>query len=247
MDAIGIIPARYASTRFPGKPLADIFGKPMIQRVYEQAKKSKLLKRVIVATDDKRIFHQIIESGGEAIMTSGRYESGTDRVASVVKDIDCELVVNIQGDEPFIPPGNIDLVLKPMLTDKSILVTTLAIKLNLYGDIFDPGKVKVVIDKDRNALYFSRSPIPYQRDEEDTVIYYKHIGLYVFRKDFLMKFPNMRHTNLEKAEKLEQLRILENGVKIKVIITKKDSVSVDTKKDIFELKKFINKHNINPA
>ncbi len=247
MDAIGIIPARYASTRFPGKPLADIFGKPMIQRVYEQAKKSKLLKRVIVATDDKRIYHHILECGGEAVMTSGRYESGTDRVASVVKDIDCELVANIQGDEPFIPPGNIDLAIKPMLTDKSILVSTLAIKLNLYGDIFDPGKVKVVIDKDKNALYFSRSPIPYQRDEEDTITYYKHIGLYVFRKDFLLKFPNMRHTNLEKAEKLEQLRILENGVKIKVIITKKDSVSIDTKKDIFELKKFINKHNINPA
>lgn len=244
MKIAAVIPARYLSSRLPGKPLMQIKGKPMIQRVYEQSLKSKLINEVIVATDDKRIFNCVKDFGGNAVMTSSKHESGTDRICEAVKKINCGIVVNIQGDEPYIDPRNIDNAITPLLKDKKLNVSTLAVRINDIAELLDENKVKVVFDKNNFALYFSRSFIPYdmkhnpiQRWALSENIYYKHIGLYVFRKDYLMKFCKMKKSYLEKMEKLEQLRILENGDRVKVIITKKDSFSIDTKSDLV----FINK------
>ena len=230
---IGVIPVRYASTRFPGKPLADIFGKPMIQRVYENSMKSKLINEIIIATDDKRIFDAANKFGCRAVLTSKKHKSGTDRICEAVKNIKCDIVVNIQGDEPFINAGNIDKAIAPMLNNDSIKVSTIAIRAENSADIRNPNKVKVVFDKDNNALYFSRSVIPYPRNEAQ---YYKHIGLYVYRKKFLLEFAKMKRTKLEISEELEQLRILENGYKIKVVEVKEDSISVDTPSDLKKIK-----------
>ena len=228
---VGIIPARWESTRLPGKPLLDIKGKPMIQRVYEQSKKSRLLDKVIVATDDKRIFDCVINFSGEAVITSKKHKSGTDRIYEAAKNLKADIIVTIQGDEPFIPPGNIDLAIEPLLKDKDLNVATLAVEFN---EPDDPNKVKVIFDKNNFAIYFSRSAIPFNRDGKK-IKYYKHIGLYVFRKKFLLRFAKMRQSKLEIAEKLEQLRILENGEKIKVVVTKKDSIGIDTLEDVFKL------------
>ncbi|MBK8549871.1 MAG: 3-deoxy-manno-octulosonate cytidylyltransferase [Ignavibacteria bacterium] len=239
MNVVGIIPARYSSVRLPGKPLLLIHGKPMIQRVYEQAKKSKLISRVIVATDDKRIFNCVREFGGEVMMTSSKHQSGTDRLAEAAKKIKCDIVANIQGDEPFIDPANIDKAIKPLIEDKNLNVSTLAFKIVNGKDLLDENKVKVVMDKNNFALYFSRNYVPYDMTHNPAKVwmikglkFYKHIGLYVYRKSFLLKFSKMKKSYLEKMEKLEQLRILENGERIKVIITKKDSSSIDTKEDM---------------
>lgn len=239
MKVIGIIPARYDSTRLPGKPLILIKGKPMIQRVYEQTQKSKFIDRVIVATDDQRIFDCVKNFGGEVMMTSSKHKSGTDRIFEIAKKVKCDIVVNIQGDEPFIDPKNIDKAIIPLIDDKNILVSTLAFRIDDLADLLDENKVKVVMDKNNFALYFSRSFIPYDLKHNPlklwtlkNIKYYKHIGLYVYRKDFLIKFSKMKMSPLESAEKLEQLRILENGGKIKVVITKTDSLSVDTNDDV---------------
>ena len=239
MKIIGVIPSRYSSTRLPGKPLVKIKGKPMIQRVYEQAKKSKLLDEVIIATDDKRILECAGNFGGKAVMTSSGHQSGSDRICEVAKKMNCDIVVNIQGDEPFIDPSNIDKAIKPFLNDRTLNVSTLAVKIIDNSELENENKVKVVLDKYGFALYFSRSCIPYEMNHASVntrkilnIEYFKHIGLYVFRKSYLIKFCTMKKGILEKAEKLEQLRILENGDKIRVIITKKDSFSVDTKKDL---------------
>lgn len=234
---IGIIPARYGSTRFPGKPLAMIEDKPMIQRVYEQAKKSKLLTRVIVATDDRRIYWRVKDFGGEVYITSKKHKSGTDRIGEIVKKrksdfVDCELIVNIQGDEPFIDPKNIDKAIKPLLKDKTINVSTLCTEIKNQNHIKCPNTVKVVFDKDNFTLYFSRSPIPYNMKGGNEINYYKHIGLYVYRKDFLLKFISMKPSKLEKAENLEQLRILEKGERIKIVMTKNNSRAIDTPEDL---------------
>jgi 3-deoxy-manno-octulosonate cytidylyltransferase (CMP-KDO synthetase) len=229
-NIIGIIPARYKSTRLPGKPLLCISGKPMIQQVYECVKKSKYLCEVIVATDDKRIYNCVRSFGGNVILTSSKHKSGTDRICEVIKKINADIVVNIQGDEPFIDYKNIDKTIEPLLKDKNLNVSTLAIMIKNLKDISNPNKVKVVLDKDGFALYFSRSVIPFNRDNIK-IDYYKHIGLYVYRTSFLKKYMEMNQTGLEKAEKLEQLRILEYGEKIKVILTNKDSFSIDTKED----------------
>jgi len=239
MTVTGIIPARYSSTRLPGKPLVLIQGKPMIQRVYEQSKKSKLLSRVIVATDDQRIFDFVASFGGEVMMTSDKHVSGTDRLAEAVKMINCDIVVNVQGDEPFIDPNNIDIAVEPLLKDKMLNVSTLAFKITNPLDLENENKVKVVLDKNNFALYFSRNYIPFDMEHNPAKVwtlkdrkFYKHIGLYVYRKSFLIRFSKMKKSYLEEVEKLEQLRILENGEKIKVVITKKDSVSIDTAEDI---------------
>jgi len=239
MTVTGIIPARYSSTRLPGKPLVLIHGKPMIQRVYEQSKKSKLLSRVIVATDDQRIFDFVESFGGEVMMTSDKHVSGTDRLAEAVKRISCDIVVNVQGDEPFIDPNNIDIAVQPLLEDKMLNVSTLAFKITNPLDLENENKVKVVMDKNNFALYFSRNYIPFDMEHNPARVwtlkdrkFYKHIGLYVYRKSFLIRFSKMKKSYLEEVEKLEQLRILENGERIKVVITKKDSVSIDTAEDI---------------
>ena len=239
MTVTGIIPARYSSTRLPGKPLHLIQGKPMIQRVYEQSRKSKLLNRVVVATDDKRIYDCVKDFGGEVMMTSEKHISGTDRLAEAVKLINCDIVVNIQGDEPFIDPKNIDIAIEPLLKDRLLNVSTLAFKITDPLDLENENKVKVVLDKNDYALYFSRNYIPFDMEHNPAKVwtlkdrkFYKHIGLYVYRKSFLLRFSKMKKSYLEGVEKLEQLRILENGDKIKVVITKKDSVSIDTMEDI---------------
>ena len=195
MTVTGIIPARYSSTRLPGKPLVLIHGKPMIQRVYEQSKKSKLLSRVIVATDDQRIFDFVESFGGEVMMTSDKHGSGTDRLAEAVKRISCDIVVNVQGDEPFIDPNNIDIAVQPLLEDKMLNVSTLAFKITNPLDLENENKVKVVMDKNNFALYFSRNYIPFDMEHNPAKVwtlkdrkFYKHIGLYVYRKSFLIRF-----------------------------------------------------------
>jgi 3-deoxy-manno-octulosonate cytidylyltransferase (CMP-KDO synthetase) len=233
---IGVIPARYKSTRLPGKPLLLISGKPMIQQVYEHAKKSKYLSDVIVATDDREIFSCVKSFGGKVVMTSSKHKSGTDRICEAVKNIKADIIVNIQGDEPFIDCRNIDKAVEPFLKDKSINVSTLAIKIKDKKEIGDPNKVKVVFDNNNFALYFSRSAVPFNRDGVKAD-YYKHIGLYVYRKSFLLKYSNLKQTKPEIAEKLEQLRILGYGEKIKVIVTNKDSISIDTKEDYKKINK----------
>jgi 3-deoxy-manno-octulosonate cytidylyltransferase (CMP-KDO synthetase) len=236
MKIIGVIPARYGSTRFPGKALADVGGKPMIQHVWESSSKSKLINELYIATDDKRIFDAVGRFWGKAVMTSPKHKSGSDRIGEVVKKIKCDIIVNIQGDEPFINPANIDKAIKPLMQDNKIMVSTLCTKIKNKDEINNPNVVKVITDKNGFALYFSRHTIPFNRDDAKDVTYYKHIGLYVYKKDYLMKFIRLKPSKLELAEKLEQLRILENGEKIKVVVTNIDSVTVDTKEDLKKLK-----------
>jgi len=239
---LAVIPARWASSRFPGKPLANIVGVPMIQRVLRQVQKAKCITEVIVATDDSRIFDLVNKSGGIAIMTSAEHQSGTDRVAEVARDKDCDIVVNVQGDEPLIPPQNIEKVVEPLIKDTSVSVTSLRILIQNPNDIFNKNITKVVVDKFDSALYFSKAPIPWDRvawsvNVEDisnlsSPLWFKHIGLYAYRKKFLMEYSVLPVSPLEKIEKLEQLRILENGFSIKVVETKLDSTGVDSVADI---------------
>lgn len=235
---IGVIPARYGSTRLPAKALAMIHGKPMIQHVYERCLKSKQLSEVLVATDDKRIFDAVINFGGNVVMTSKSHKSGTDRIGEAVKNIKCDIVVNIQGDEPMIDPKNIDKAVDPLIRDKNINVSTLCFRISDIKEIYNPNVVKLVFGSNNNALYFSRSVIPFNRDNNKTE-YFKHIGLYVYRKDYLLKLIKMKPSKLELTEKLEQLRVLESGEKIKVVETKIDSHSVDIQADLRKIKKLI--------
>jgi len=235
---MGVIPARYKSKRFPGKVLADISGKPMIQHVYERSKKSKLLNDVIVATDDTRIKRAVEKFNGNVVMTSKKHKSGSDRIAEVAKKLNADIIVNIQGDEPLINPKMIDQVVTPLLHDSNIYMSTLIRKITDPKDIKNPNIVKVVVDKNNFALYFSRSMIPYQ-DVSESSGAYKHIGIYAYRKDFLLKFSKMKQSKLEKIEKLEQLRVLENGYKIKVVETNYNTISVDTPKDIKKVERTI--------
>jgi 3-deoxy-manno-octulosonate cytidylyltransferase (CMP-KDO synthetase) len=236
---IGIIPARFASTRFPGKPLADINGKPMIQHVYESAARSKLLNRIIVATDDKRIYKAVGMFWGDVIMTSSKHKSGTDRIGEVVTKTDeaqADIIVNIQGDEPFIDHRNIDKAITPLLKDKDIQVATLAAKIDDIREINDPNTVKVFFDKEKFAIDFSRNVKPYNQGKKKAN-FYKHIGLYVYRKSYLLKFIKMKPSKREQKEKLEQLRILDNGGDIKIVLTRLSSRSVDTKEDLKKILK----------
>ncbi len=245
MNLIGIIPSRYASTRFPGKPLATIHGKSMVQRVYEQAKKAKSLSRVIVATDDERIASHVKSFGGEAILTSTTHANGTSRCLEVLEQTGMEsadAVINIQGDEPFINPAQIDL-LATLFNDKQTDVATLASVINSSDELFDSNTVKVVLNRQNFALYFSRQAIPFIREDKNSLWiekhhYLKHIGIYGYRAAVLKKIVALPPTPLETAEKLEQLRWLENGFKIKVEVTDYESISIDTPAD---LEKIINK------
>ncbi|MEK7845403.1 MAG: 3-deoxy-manno-octulosonate cytidylyltransferase [Nitrospinota bacterium] len=243
LKIIAIIPARYASTRFPGKPLAIINGKSIIQYVFKAASKASLINRVIVATDDERIFKKVEEFGGEAWMTSSNHISGTDRISEVAKKIDADIIVNVQGDEPLIEPEVIDEAVKPLMNNSEIFMATLKTKIITNEELKDPNVVKVVTDRDDFALYFSRFPIPYVRDTASQLplTHYKHIGLYVYRKDFLIKFSELSPTPLEETEKLEQLRALEHGYKIKVIKTDYDSIGVDTPEDLERVKEILKK------
>lgn len=234
---LGVIPARYKSTRLPFKPLIKLKGKPIIQWVYENASKSRLLDSVLVATDNKKVLDCVYDFGGKGMITSKTHKSGTDRIYEVAKKLNPSIVINIQGDEPFIDHRNIDKIIKFLLTNKDYDVATLIFKINQDTEevIQNPNIVKVVVDKEFNALYFSRFPIPYNRNK-NSIYYYKHIGLYGYKMNFLEKFVNMKPSFLENAESLEQLRILENGFKIKTLLTKIDSFSIDTKEDLRDVK-----------
>lgn len=239
MQALGVIPARYGSTRLEGKPLVDIIGKPMIQHVYENVTRSSILDDVIVATDDSKIKKVVEGFGGKAVLTSPDYTTGTDRVAEVARNLDVQVVVNIQGDEPFINPEMINEVAEPLLRDKNILMGTLMHEIKNEEDLSNPNVVKVVTDKSGFALYFSRSLIPYPRRSEGHRAF-EHIGIYSYQKDFLLKFAELKPTPLETSESLEQLRALENGYRIKVVLTKQKyiALSVDTPEDLEKARVF---------
>jgi 3-deoxy-manno-octulosonate cytidylyltransferase (CMP-KDO synthetase) len=227
MKITGIIPSRYASTRLPGKPLKDIAGKPMIQRVYDAAKRVKILDRVIIATDDARIFEAAGKFTRDVVMTP-ECNTGTDRLAFVARGIDCDIVVNIQGDEPLLEPEMVVTAVKPMIENAGIQAATLATDFTGESEKAEPGNVKVITDLKGFAIYFSRLPLPNSM---------KHIGLYVFRKEFLLEFAAMKQTPLEIAEKLEQLRIIENGHRIYVSKTPFRTIGVDTEEDLARVRK----------
>lgn len=229
-----IIPARYASTRFPGKPLVKIAGVTMIERVYRQAKKCKLVTRVIVATDDERIAEVVRGFGGEVAMTRDDHATGTDRLAEVAQRLtDIDIIVNIQGDEPLIDPDSVDSVVTPLL-ESSVEMATASRLLTNPAEIESPQVVKVVVGQDKNALYFSRFPLPFYRDATDISdqIHFGHIGLYVYTRECLLKISKLTPTPLEKAECLEQLRALENGIKISVVQFKTQALAVDVPEDV---------------
>ena len=238
MKIIGIIPSRYASQRLPAKSLADIHGKPMVQRVYERAKQSRLLTDVIIATDDERIASAVKKFGGNAAMTPQSIQSGSDRVAFVARSLDADIIVNVQGDEPLIEPAMIDETIQLLIDDAAAVVGTAVKKITLLDELLTPNVVKVVIDKNNYALYFTRSLVPFVRDSQEVTdwlkraVFYKHFGIYVYRGSFLQQYASLPPTLLEQAEKLEQLRILEHGFRIKVAITEFDSIPVDTQEDL---------------
>ena len=240
MRVTAIIPARFASTRFPGKPLALILGRPMIEHVYMRVASSETVERVIVATDDQRIKQAVLAFGGEVMMTRDDHPTGTDRLAEVAEQLDTDLVVNVQGDEPLIDPVMIDQAVRPLLNDASIEMGTLMSRIDHIEDFYSPNVVKVVTDQFGFALYFSRAPIPCPRElsrEElaaslAEVKLYRHIGLYVYRRDFLLRYPHLPKTPLEKLECLEQLRALEQGARLFVAETDLVCHGVDTPQDL---------------
>lgn len=245
MKSIGIIPARYASSRFEGKPLADILGKPMIQHVYEGACKSKLLNQIIVATDDERIYAAVKHFNGNVVMTS-ECSTGTERVAVVAKELKCDIVLNIQGDEPLLGPEHIDLMLQPFFTTPSIQVCTLKERVHSIEDYLDPNVVKVVTNLNGDALYFSRSSLPYIQVKNQNVIdknkyIFRHIGLYAYRREQLLEFITWESTPNEKTEGLEQLRFLEHKVNIHVVETDKPLIGVDVPTDLDRVRHILEK------
>ncbi len=241
MNILGIIPARYSSSRFPGKPLVDIAGKSMIQRVYEQAKKCVHLTEVIVATDDVRIYDHVLAFGGMVIMTSPDHQSGTDRCAEVaLQHPQYDVIINIQGDEPYIDPEQISK-LAACFNNADTQIATLVKKVQSEQELFNPNSPKVVINKLSEAVYFSRSPLPHIRGQEpqnwlNYYTYFKHIGIYGYRADILQQVTKLPVSSLEKAESLEQLRWIENGYRIKVAETELETFAVDTPEDLLNLK-----------
>ena len=237
-DIIAIIPARYGSTRFPGKVLADICGKPLIRHVYERVLLSSVVSRAAVATDDERVAKAVRDFGGEAVMTSTEHACGTDRVAEAVKHTGGDIIVNVQGDEPLIDPAVIDSVCKLIMKDEEIVCSTAASPITDEAEYKNPNAVKVVTDLRGRALYFSRSPLPFYRDGGFSGAYL-HTGIYCFRRDFLERYASLEQTPLEKAEKLEQLRILEHGYRIGVVVSDYRSAGVDTEEDLEIVRRLI--------
>ncbi len=240
---IVVIPARYASTRLPGKPLVPLAGKPMVQHVYERAKRAQTVHRVMVATDDQRIMDAVTAFGGEARMTRSDHRTGTERIAEVAVHEAGDVFVNVQGDEPLIDPVAIDTAVGALLEEPQAQISTVATPIRHAGDIMDPNVVKTVLDFDGNALYFSRAPIPWIRDTQQKlhVKYWKHLGLYVFQREALLEFPTLPQGELEKIEQLEQLRWLENGWNIRVAEVAHDAVSVDVPEDVARVEKLMQK------
>ncbi|MDP8226633.1 MAG: 3-deoxy-manno-octulosonate cytidylyltransferase [Candidatus Celaenobacter polaris] len=244
MKITAIIPSRFDSSRFQGKPLALICGKPMIQMVYERARSAKNISRVIVATDNQKIFDVVKGFGGEVVMTSDKCRSGTDRVAEAAEILgldENDVIVNVQGDQPLMHPECLDELVRPFIDKTNLEISTLAFRIVKEKEIIDPKDVKVVFDNNGYALYFSRSTIPFDQDHNENINYYKHLGFYAYTYSFLQKFRDMPAGKLEKIEKLEQLRVLEHGHKIKVVITKYDSPEVDIPEDIAIIEEIINK------
>ncbi|MCJ7785162.1 MAG: 3-deoxy-manno-octulosonate cytidylyltransferase [Desulfobacterales bacterium] len=253
MKIIAIIPARYRSTRFEGKPLVNILGKSMIQRVYEGVSQSRLIEQVLVATDDQRIFKEVHRFGGKAVMTSSSHRTGTDRIAEVARKKKAEIIVNVQGDEPLIKGEIIDKAIRPMVRDKTLPMSTLVTPLEDMEEWLNPNVVKVTVDQDGFALYFSRSPIPFPQgfnleaafrpSSEMENIHpqkaFRHIGLYVYRRNFLLRYARMKPSPLEEIEKLEQLRVLENGYRIRVAVVEYKPFHVDTPQDLPKILSFL--------
>ncbi|MGA5688498.1 3-deoxy-manno-octulosonate cytidylyltransferase [Cytobacillus pseudoceanisediminis] len=242
MKVISIIPARYSSTRFPAKPLANICGKPMVQHVYERVAKSAKIDEVIVATDHEEIYSKVESFKGKAIMTSVSHNTGTDRVAEAAMKLDGDIILNVQGDEPLIQPELITLLAEEAMRNPGSVITAKTLILDKQ-DIDNPNVVKVVTDLNNNALYFSRSPIPYNRSGTE-LNFYKHLGIYCYPNYLLNKFINLPVSLYEKHEMLEQLRLLENGINIKVVETNYNSIGVDTKEDIVKVEKYLKDDNI---
>jgi 3-deoxy-manno-octulosonate cytidylyltransferase (CMP-KDO synthetase) len=239
MKTVCVIPARYASTRFPGKVLADLWGKPVIRHIYERVRKARAIDGVWVATDDRRVMEAVRAFGGNAVLTSKKHQSGTDRIAEAIKDIKADLIINVQGDEPLISPAIIDRLALHMARNPGIMMGTLCTRIINKNEIDNPNVVKVIMDRHGTALYFSRWPIPYKRDRDrkTNVIYNKHIGIYGYRREFLLQFVHWPVSTLEKAEKLEQLRALENGYPITVLTVSYQGVGIDTFKDLVSVRK----------
>lgn len=259
---VAVIPARYGSQRLPGKPLADLCGKPMIQHVYERVAQARTIDWCLVATDDERIAATVRAFGGHAVLTPENLPTGTDRVAFVARSLrDATIVVNVQGDEPLMEPAMIDEAVRVVLSNPDTAVGTLVREIENVQDLTNPGVVKVVLDAEKRCLYFSRSPIPFVRDRQSSSShpvyekvagtdgwlkhhrYYKHIGLYVYRRDFLLRLSEMAQTPLEAAEQLEQLRILEHGHTIQAAVTNYDSTPVDTPADLERVRPLMKVHN----
>ena len=242
MKIIAVIPARYASTRFPAKLMQDLGGKTVISLTYEAAVKTELFDDVFVVTDSDIIFNEITDNGGKAIMSIKEHESGSDRIAEAVENLDVDIVVNVQGDEPFINKEPLADVLEVFKSDaaREIDLASLMIEINNWEDIENPNNVKVIVDQKQFALYFSRSVIPYPRDKEAGAKYYKHIGIYAFRKHALMDFYKLPMQSLEATEKLEQLRYLEYGKKIRMVETTHVGIGIDTPEDLEKARKMLN-------
>lgn len=247
MKILGIIPSRYQSSRFPGKPLIDIAGKSMIQRVYEQSSKSALINELIVATDDQRIFDHVESFGGNVMMTSESHTSGTDRCGEVVeKYSDFDIVINIQGDEPLIRPDQLDELLTAF-KNSDVKLATLVKRMSSIEDVLNPNRIKVVLDKDKNGVYFSRSPIPFiaNRDKSEWLAkadFWKHIGIYAWRSDVLSKLIALPKTELEQQESLEQLRWIYNGFKIATVETQIETPNIDVPEDLKKVLSLLNKN-----
>ena len=231
-NVLAVIPARYESTRFPGKPLALLKGRAIILHVAARARKCRRVDDVIVATDDERIRAVVETAGYRAVMTAKNHACGTDRITEAVANTDARIIVNIQGDEPMIDPPSVDRAVEALLNDPALNVATLAVPITDIEEFHNPNTVKTVMDNNGMALYFSRSPIPYRRGAMEKFPLFKHLGLYVYRREFLLQFSRMEQGILEMTEQLEQLRILQNGIGIKVVITDKDSIGIDTPEDL---------------
>ena len=238
MKVVAVIPARYQSTRFEGKPLADIHGKPMIYHVYDRAKRAVGIQDVFVATDDERIRKAVEDFGGKVVMTSPEHKTGTDRIAEAASDLDVDIVINVQGDEPLVHPEMLEQAMQPLLEEPKLLVTTLISPIEDAADFIASTIVKTVVDPKRNVLFFSRSPIPYPKTRQ-SYIAYKQVGLYAFRKEFLLEFAAMAPTPLELIEGVELLRAVENGIQVRGVETRHRTISVDTISDLFEVRKVL--------
>ena len=240
LSIVAVIPARYASTRLPGKALADLGGRPMIEHVYRRVSLARVLSDVIVATDDLRIATRVSDFGGKVRLTKATHETGTDRLAEVAASLDCDVVVNVQGDEPLVDPRAIEELVAPFAGDPSVQMTTLFRRIHDTAELNNPNITKVVVDRGGFALYFSRAPIPYLRDPRGGwPPLYRHIGLYAYRRSALLVLASLEPTPLERAESLEQLRALEHGIRIKAVETQYESFGVDTAEDLEQVRRLL--------